>query len=63
MYYDYEELMPGPIFIDTEALADYIAHIDERFDKGRVREFKNKHMSACDGNSTDRIIEAMGAKL
>ena len=63
MYYDYEELMPGPIFTDTESLVDYIVHIDKRFDKKRVTEFKNKHMSACDGHATDRILAEMGASL
>lgn len=56
-YYDYETLTPGPVFVDTEQIIDYIEHIDERFDKQEVIDFKNKFMANCDGCATDRIIE------
>ena len=57
MYYSYEELAEcGPIFKTNEEMIDYIADIDNAFDKERVVEFKNKFMSACDGHATERII-------
>ena len=56
-YYDYAELTPGPVFTTDEEIIEFIKNIDERFDKQRVIDFKEKFMSACDGNSTRRIIE------
>lgn len=56
-YYDYETLTPGPVFTDTEEIIDYIEHLDERFDKQEVVDFKEKFMAKCDGHATDRIIE------
>lgn len=57
MYYTYEEIAEcGPIFKTNEEMIDYIQHIDERFDKQKVIDFKNRFMSACDGHSTERII-------
>ena len=60
MYYDYETFVPGEIFDDTEGVIDYIRNLDQRFDRERVREFKEKYMSSCDGHATDRILAAMG---
>ncbi len=56
-YYDYDEMTPGPAFQTNREMIDYIQHIDERFDKQRVIDFKEKFMSACDGHSTERLIE------
>lgn len=56
-YYDYDELTPGPVFTTDEEIIEYIKNIDERFDKQRIIDFKDKFMSACDGNSTSRIID------
>ncbi|MDD6039443.1 MAG: CDP-glycerol glycerophosphotransferase family protein, partial [bacterium] len=56
-YYDYYELAPGPIFTTNREMIDYIRHIDERFDKQRVIDFRNKFMSACDGHATERIMD------
>lgn len=58
-YYDYDELTPGPICKTNEEMVDYIRNIETRFDKQQVIDFKNKFMSACDGNATKRIIEMM----
>ncbi len=57
LYYDFDEVTPGPLCYSTEELIDYIANIDERFDKNEVTEFKNKFMSCCDGHSTERILD------
>ncbi len=56
-YYDYAELAPGPVFKSTEDIISYILDIEKLFDKSRVTAFRNKFMSACDGNSTKRIID------
>ena len=57
MYYSYEELAEcGPIFMDDDPMVEYIAHIDERFDKSRVAAFREKYMSACDGHATERVM-------
>lgn len=56
MYYDYEEITPGPVCKTTDEMIDYILHIDERFDKQEVIDFKNKYVEACDGHATERTI-------
>lgn len=38
-------------------IIEYIKHIDERFDRQAVKEFRDKFMSSCDGNATNRIID------
>lgn len=56
MYYDYDEITPGPICKTNEEMIDYIQHIDERFDKQQVIDFKKKYVGACDGHATERTI-------
>lgn len=56
-YYSYEELTPGPVFTNNLEIVKYIKEVDKNFDKNKVIEFKNKFMSACDGNSTKRILD------
>lgn len=56
-YYDYDELTPGPVFTKNEEIIDYIKNIDIRFDKQKITMFRDKFMSACDGNATRRIID------
>lgn len=55
-YYDYYELAPGPIFKTNLEMIDYIQHIDERFDRKRIQDFRRKFMNACDGQATERLI-------
>lgn len=55
-YYNYEELTPGPVFRNQEELTDYLLHIEERFDRQRVADFRERFMSACDGCATERIL-------
>lgn len=59
-YYNYDELAPGPIVTTNKEIVDYIRACEKGFDKARVREFKEKFMSACDGHATDRILEMIG---
>lgn len=56
-YYDYQELTPGPVLQTTEEVVDYVLHLEERFDRQRVADFKQKFMSACDGHATERLLE------
>ena len=57
-YYDYNELAPGPICKTNYEMIDYIRNIDTRFDKKAVQDFRYKFMRSCDGNATQRILEA-----
>lgn len=56
-YYDYYELAPGLIAKTNFEMIDYIQHIDERFDKQAVKDFRYKFMRSCDGKATQRILE------
>lgn len=57
LYYDFDEITPGPICRTNEEMIDYISHIDERFDKQEVTDFKNRFMCSCDGHATERILK------
>lgn len=57
LYYDFDEITPGPMFRENDEIIDYIKHIDERFNKQEVIDFKNKFMCCCDGHSSERILE------
>ena len=60
-YYDYNELTPGPVCKTNDEMIDYISHLDERFDKQKVIDFKEKFMRSCDGHATDRILHMVFA--
>lgn len=61
-YYNYEELAPGPVVKTNEEIIDYIRHVEERFDIGRVRRFRKKFMASCDGHATERILKMVFGK-
>lgn len=56
MYYDYDEITPGPVCKTNEEMVDYLLHLEERFDKEEMAAFKQKHVGCCDGHSTERTI-------
>ncbi len=58
-YYDYDEMTPGPIVKDPHELIRAIKEIDADFDPAEVAAFREKFMSACDGNATVRIIDTI----
>ena len=58
-YYDYDEMTPGPIVKDPHELIRAIKEIDADFDPAEVAAFREKFMSACDGNATARIIDTI----
>ena len=57
LYYDFDEITPGPMFKENDEIIDYIKHVDERFNKQEVIDFKNKFMCCCDGHSSERILK------
>ncbi len=61
-YYDFKTFVPGPIFTENNEIVDYIADIDAQFDKEKVIRFRDKFMGACDGHSTERIMELVFGK-
>ena len=56
-YYSYDEFTPGPVVATSEEVVDYLAHVDERFDRTQVAAFREKFMSACDGHATERVMK------
>lgn len=59
-YYDYKSFVPGPIVRTTDELIEVLTHPDEHIDLERVRAFRQKYMSACDGHATERILDRIG---
>ena len=56
MYYDYEDITPGPVCKTTEEISDYITNLDERFNIEEVKAFREKYVGACDGHAIERTI-------
>lgn len=55
-YYDYDELTPGPVCRSNEEMIDFIKNIDTAFDREKVKAFRDRFMSACDGHVTERLL-------
>ncbi len=53
-YYEYESLVPGPIFSNTEKLAKWLN--DGQFNQEKMTSFKNKFFDYTDGNTSKRIV-------
>lgn len=53
-YYDYMDFVPGPIASTDDEVFGYISC---GTDMSKIRDFREKFMSACDGNSAKRIAE------
>lgn len=60
-YYNFEEFAPGPVIKNDSDLVQCLSNI-EKYDLGKVTEFRKKYMSACDGKSTERIIDEIFEK-
>lgn len=58
-YYDYKDFIPGPIVKDTYEIIKEIRKSEKSFDIEKIRAFRKKFMSACDGNATKRIFDEM----
>jgi CDP-ribitol ribitolphosphotransferase len=53
-YYEYESLVPGPIFSRTEKLVEWLN--DRQFKLEKMDSFKNKFFDYTDGNTSKRIV-------
>ena len=58
-YYPVNEMMPGPVCRTTRELVDALKKENAAFDLARVREFKYRFMSGCDGHATARLMRLM----
>ena len=58
MYFDYVENAPGPVIETTEELLAALSDLDS-YDHSRRKAFKKRFLSACDGNSTGRLMDIM----
>lgn len=56
LYYPYDETMPGPYSYTSDQLLEQLQTVDAWFDVERIRSFREKFMSGCDGHSTQRIF-------
>lgn len=57
-FIDYFSMIPGPLCRTNEELINCIKNIDS-YDIAKIRSFKEKFMSSCDGHATERLIEIM----
>ena len=57
-YLDYKTDMPAPLVTEGEKLAQAVIDSEKSFDHDGVERFTEKYMSACDGRSTERIIDS-----
>ena len=58
-YFPIEEMMPGPVCRTTAEIVSAIKEKGAEFDLPKVREFKYRFMSACDGHATARVLKLM----
>ena len=56
-YYDFEELTPGPSCYTNRELIDCIKATEKGFDIEKVRSFRKKFMSGCDGHATEKTFK------
>ena len=56
-YYSYQEMTPGPVVKSTEEVIRCLQELEKGFDRQRVRAFRERFMSACDGHATERLIQ------
>ena len=56
-YYFYQEMTPGPVVKSTEEVIRCLQELEKGFDRQRVRAFRERFMSSCDGHATERLIQ------
>ena len=54
-YVDYRTWVPGPVFTDTESLAQHLR--EGEVDVAAVRTFRDRHLDVADGAATRRFVE------
>ncbi len=55
LFMPYTEIAPGPYVTTQDELIQKLKTVEEWFDPKRIRQYKDRFMSACDGHSTERI--------
>ena len=55
-YYPIEQMLPGPVATCTREVGERLLEPDEWFDKAKMHEFRQRFMSSCDGQVTERIV-------
>ena len=58
-YYPVSEMMPGPVCRTTQEVIDVLKQENAEFDLARVRDFKYRFMSGCDGHATARLLKLL----
>lgn len=58
-YYPVSDMMPGPVCRTTQEVIRVLQKKDADFDLARVRAFKYRFMSGCDGHATARLLKLM----
>lgn len=56
LYYNFDEITPGPLCRTTEEMAEYIRSLENGFDSSEVSAFKQRFMRSCDGHACERTI-------
>ena len=60
LYYDFNEITPGPLCRTNEEMIRYIKDLKQGFDKTVITNFKNRFMCSCDGHACERLLELLG---
>ena len=55
-YFGYEGFVPGEIVVNTDEIISEVRRLETDFDKEKIRRFRQDYMCACDGKSTERIL-------
>ncbi len=55
-YFGYEGFVPGEIVVNTDEIILELRRLETDFDKEKIRRFRQDYMCACDGKSTERIL-------
>lgn len=60
LYYNFDEITPGPLCQTNDEMISYIKALENGFDNSVISDFKNRFMCSCDGHACERTIQALG---
>lgn len=60
LYYNFDEITPGPLCRTNDEMIDYIQSIEQGFDNSVISDFKNRFMCSCDGHACERTLHSLG---
>lgn len=60
LYYNFDEITPGPLCRTNDEMIRYIKALENGFDNSVISDFKNRFMCSCDGHACERTIQALG---